>query len=154
MWVSSKPDRTPSKNGEQANGKTQGRIALWCLQIHRYCSASLAYSHQQPGNGPLQRYQAIKSCGTPHLDVFDHARIHCTLESIIRLLVSTRAFASILCRSHLLLHSLVHCRQKDDLAVGCLGHGLHRLEIADLHRRCRRQDISGLKWRVSSCRVL
>lgn len=35
-------------------------------------------------------------------------------------------------------------RQEDDLGVGALGHGLHGLEVADLHGGCRREDIGGL----------
>ncbi len=33
---------------------------------------------------------------------------------------------------------------EDDLTIGGLGHCLHGLEIADLHRRCARQDIGRL----------
>ena len=33
-------------------------------------------------------------------------------------------------------HCLVGGRQEDDLAVGRLGHGLHSLEVADLHGGC------------------
>ncbi len=41
-------------------------------------------------------------------------------------------------------HGLVGGRQEDDLAVGALGHGLHGLEVPDLHGRRRRQDVGSL----------
>lgn len=41
-------------------------------------------------------------------------------------------------------HRLVGSRQEDDLGVGALGHGLHGLEIADLHGGSGRQDVGGL----------
>jgi hypothetical protein len=41
-------------------------------------------------------------------------------------------------------HGLVGGRQEDDLGVGALGHGLHGLEVADLHGRRRGEDVGGL----------
>lgn len=39
---------------------------------------------------------------------------------------------------------LVRSGEEDDLAVGGLGHRLHGLEVADLHRRRRGEDVGGL----------
>ena len=47
-------------------------------------------------------------------------------------------------RGQLLLHRLVRSGQEDDFAVGRLGHGLHGLQIADLHRGRRGQDVRRL----------
>lgn len=41
-------------------------------------------------------------------------------------------------------HGLVGSRQEDDLAVGRLGHGLHGLEVADLHGRSGAENIGSL----------
>lgn len=41
-------------------------------------------------------------------------------------------------------HGLVGGGQEDDLGVGGLGHGLHGLEVADLHGRGGREDVGGL----------
>lgn len=41
-------------------------------------------------------------------------------------------------------NGLVVGRQEDDLAVSSLGHGLHCLEVSDLHGRSRAQDIGRL----------
>lgn len=41
-------------------------------------------------------------------------------------------------------HGLIRSRQEDDLAVGRLGHGLHGLEVADLHGGGGAENIGGL----------
>lgn len=43
------------------------------------------------------------------------------------------------------LHRLVLSREEDDFGVCRLGHGLHGLEVADLHSRSGRKDVS-LSW--------
>lgn len=55
-------------------------------------------------------------------------------------------------------HGLVRSRKEDNLAVGGLGHGLHSLEVSDLHGRGGAEDIGGLAhqlggfdlWNVSA----
>ena len=42
------------------------------------------------------------------------------------------------------VHGLVGGGQEDDLAVGRLGHGLHGLEVADLHGGRGAQNVGGL----------
>ena len=49
----------------------------------------------------------------------------------------------------MLLHSLVHRRQEDDLAVGSLGHGLHGFEVSDLHGGSRGENIGSLVTSMS-----
>ena len=44
----------------------------------------------------------------------------------------------------LLLHSLIGSRQENNLAVGRLGHGLHGLEVPDLHGGRGGEDVGGL----------
>ena len=46
--------------------------------------------------------------------------------------------------AELLLHGLVDRRQEDNLAISCLSHGLHCLEITDLHGRGGREDVGSL----------
>ena len=46
--------------------------------------------------------------------------------------------------AHLLLYGRVRSRQEDDLAVRALGHGLHGLQIPDLHGRRGAHDVCGL----------
>lgn len=85
-----------------------------------------------------------------HLEVLDHASVHGTLEAIVNIAVGVggpiiaRSLARIFGRSKLLLHRLVRGRQENDLAVGRLGHGLHCLEVADLHGRSRGQNVGRL----------
>lgn len=47
-------------------------------------------------------------------------------------------------------HSLISSRQENNLAVRTLGHGLHRLQVANLHGRGGRQDISRLPHQLGS----
>ncbi|KAI6756254.1 hypothetical protein HG530_011990 [Fusarium avenaceum] len=41
-------------------------------------------------------------------------------------------------------HALAGTRQEDDLAVSRLGHGLHSLEVSDLHGRSRAKNVGSL----------
>lgn len=41
-------------------------------------------------------------------------------------------------------HGLVRSRKEDNFAVGGLGHGLHSLEVSDLHGRGGAEDVGGL----------
>lgn len=41
-------------------------------------------------------------------------------------------------------HGLIGRRQEDDLAVSALGHGLHSLEVPNLHGRRARENVSSL----------
>lgn len=45
-------------------------------------------------------------------------------------------------------HRLVGGGQEDDLAVGTLSHGLHCLEVANLHGGGGREDIGGLSHQL------
>lgn len=45
-------------------------------------------------------------------------------------------------------HVLAGAGQEDDLAVGRLGHGLHGLEVTDLHGRCRAENVGGLSHQL------
>lgn len=60
------------------------------------------------------------------------------------LLVRRGALAVAVGFRELRLHGLVLRGQEDDLAVGRLGHGLHGLEVSDLHGRGAGQDVGGL----------
>lgn len=60
------------------------------------------------------------------------------------ILVMTWSLSRSLSCSELLLNCLVLGREENDLAVRRLGHGLHSLEVSDLHSWCRAQNISGL----------
>lgn len=85
-----------------------------------------------------------------HLNVLDDLCVHCLLEALSTLAIEWLAFAAALTRilirllQRLTADSLVVRRQEDNLAICRLGHGLHSLQISDLHGRCRRQDISSL----------
>ena len=85
-----------------------------------------------------------------HLDVLDNASIYGPLEAVIHITDFSSAIiagtlAGVVGCCQLLLDGLIHGRQKDDLAVSGLGHGLHCLEVADLHSRGRRKDIGSLE---------
>jgi hypothetical protein len=83
------------------------------------------------------------------LNVLHNTCVDGTLESIIvgigvgvkRLrraaVIPTGTFANGFGHCKLLLDGLGRRGQEDDLAVGRFGHGLHRLEVADLHSRGR-----------------
>lgn len=45
-------------------------------------------------------------------------------------------------------HGLVRGGQEDDLAVGRLGHGLHGLEVSDLHGGSRAEDVGSLTHKL------
>ena len=51
-------------------------------------------------------------------------------------------------------HGLVGGGQEDDLAVGRLGHGLHGLEVADLHGGSGREDVGSLAHELGSLNLL
>lgn len=76
------------------------------------------------------------------LDVLNDTGVHGTFEPVV--LVFAGSFTRAVGGAELLLHGLVDRGQEDDLAVGSLGHGLHCLEIADLHGRGGREDVGGL----------
>ena len=57
--------------------------------------------------------------------------------------IRRRALAHTIRHRHLGGH-IRRSGQEDDLAVRALGHGLHSLQVADLHRGRRGQDVSGL----------
>lgn len=84
------------------------------------------------------------------LEVLDDASVHGTLEAIVGAVVGVdgpvgaRSLARTVGRGELLLHRLVRGRQENDLAVSRLGHGLHCLQVADLHGRRRRQNVGSL----------
>jgi len=96
-----------------------------------------------------------------HLDILNDPSVHRLLEPIIgitrkRLLIPIRRFGTLPMATRpltiriglleLLLHThrLIGRRQEDDLAIGGLGHGLHSLQIPNLHRGRRAQDVSRL----------
>lgn len=102
-----------------------------------------------------------KGTERPGLDVLDHAGVHGFLEAwvltskvIVFVAVAGSRQVKIACFARLLVlhsrlngtrtHGLVGSRQEDDLAVGRLSHGLHSLEVADLHGRSRAEDVGSL----------
>lgn len=100
----------------------------------------------------------MKSC---RLNVLHDSSVHRLLE--LRIGTSTsKVVARALGKIHALLlqsgivswsslsHGLVGSWQEDDLAVGRLGHSLHSFEVADLHGRCRREDIGGLSHELGA----
>lgn len=106
-----------------------------------------------------------RGLGISDLDILDDPRIDRTLEPVIDVVaaarrvehslpcgVLARALAGALGLEQLLRHGLVHRGQEDDLAVGGLGHGLHGLEVADLHGGCGGEDVGGLRHiHVNEC---
>lgn len=89
------------------------------------------------------------SAGASRLDVLHHAGIDRVLESILEPIIllwgmTAWPLAGVVSSRQLLLHSLVCRGKEDDLAVRRLGHGLHRLEVSDLHGRSRRKNIGSL----------
>merc|ERR1711939_610750 len=59
-------------------------------------------------------------------------------------LVATGTLAHIFRRLDILADAVAGPRHENDLAVGRLGHGLHGLEVADLHGGRAGQDVGGL----------
>lgn len=88
------------------------------------------------------------------LEIFHDASVHGLLEtwvltSKIASIADGASFAGLGEISQRSIHSscvegLATTRQKDDLAVGRLGHSLHSLEVTDLHGWRRTQDVGGL----------
>lgn len=87
------------------------------------------------------------------LNVLNHPRIHRLLEPTPGVLVkrmrgitlgASLAIIRISLLQSLRADSLVIRGQEDDLAIRRLGHRLHSLEVSDLHRRRRAQDIRRL----------
>merc|ERR1719456_119753 len=70
--------------------------------------------------------------------------VELTVAGVLVALVAARTFAYILRRLDVLPDAVAGPRHEDDLAVGRLGHGLHGLEVADLHGRRAGQDVGGL----------
>lgn len=88
-----------------------------------------------------------------HLDVLLNAGVHSLLETWVltsKVLLSAKVVATGLASFvgqggiEGAAHALACTRQKDDLAVGGLGHRLHSLEVSDLHGRSRAQDVGSL----------
>ena len=91
-----------------------------------------------------------------HLNILNNPRIHSLLEPITRIahkrLTPLRRALSMRARSlaisirlrKLLLHRLIRRRQENNLAICRLRHRLHSLQVSDLHRRRRAQDVGCL----------
>lgn len=132
------------KSGAIENDGTHGGMSL--LEIK-----STTLNHQSH----LKSQQQAFMRGTK-LEIFHDASVHGLLETW----VLTSKIASIAggagatftglgeiaqCSIHgSCVEGLAVARQKDDLAVGRLGHSLHSLEVADLHGWRRTQDVGGL----------
>lgn len=93
------------------------------------------------------------------LNVLNDAGVYSLLESgvrraeIVRKVGDARSLA-VLVEDGGVGHSLVGSGQEDDLAVGRLGHGLHGLEVADLHGGSGREDVGSLAHELGSLNLL
>lgn len=67
--------------------------------------------------------------------------------------VGAARLAAVVLSGHSLVeagHRLVGGGQEDDLGVRRLGHGLHRLEVTDLHGGRGREDVGGLAHQLGA----
>lgn len=79
------------------------------------------------------------------LDILDNSCVHSALKPVVLgLAIMTGSLSGVVSGCHLLLHGLVDCGQEDDLAIGGLSHGLHRLKVPDLHGRRGGKNIGRL----------
>ena len=105
----------------------------------------------RPASKPGIQKEESHNHGTV-LHVLHHMSINSALEPLVitSVLLSrrrlepmgTRTLARGFSLCKCILHRLVLSWEEDDLGVCRLGHGLHSLEVADLHSRGGRKDVS------------
>lgn len=122
------PIRREKKQSYHINRKADPRAKM-ITQITRRHTHHYQYPHLQLGS---------------HVLGHDGVKVDLVITLGMRSVGRPNAGSSRLCESSSSAQVGVRSRNKDNLAVCRLGHGLIRLELADLHSRGRRQDVGRL----------